>query len=248
LVGGFEFFPNELSKFSIEGFYKLYHNYPLSVNDSVSISSKPVDFGSFGDEEILSKGQGRAYGMELLFQSKNLGNFNVILSYTLVRSEATNYFNSFVPTAWDNRHLFNLTGLRDLGKNWNMGFKWRFVGGSPYTSWDLDKSSLATAWDAQGRPYPDYNRFNQERLKPFHQLDIRIDKAYYLKKWSLRFYLDIQNLYNFKSDEQEIIAREEDTNGVLLPPSGDPSRYSLKKIESSGSGTILPTIGVIIDL
>jgi hypothetical protein len=248
IVAGIEYYPNPLSKLSVEGFYKFYRNYPVSVSDSVSISSKPADFGSFGDEEVLSAGEGRAYGMEVLFQTKNFKGFNFILSYTLVRSEAKGLISEYIPTAWDNRHILNITGLRSLKRNWDVGFKWRFVGGTPYTPWDLEKSSLVSAWDAQGRAYPDYSRFNELRLSPFHQLDIRVDKAYYFKLWTLRFYIDIQNVYNFKSDEQAPLVREANADGSILPPSGVPQRYSLKSLTGDGAGTILPTIGVIIDL
>ncbi len=248
IVAGIEYYPNPLSKLSVEGFYKFYRNYPVSVSDSVSISSKPADFGSFGDEDVLSVGEGRAYGMEVLFQTKNFKGFNFILSYTLVRSEAKGLISKYIPTAWDNRHILNITGLRSLKRNWDIGFKWRFVGGTPYTPWDVEKSSLVSAWDAQSRAYPDYSRFNELRLNPFHQLDIRVDKAYYFKRWTLRFYVDIQNVYNFKSDEQAPLVREANTDGSLLPPTGVPQRYSLKSLTGDGAGTILPTIGVIIDL
>jgi hypothetical protein len=248
LVAGIAYYPNPESKLSVEGFYKFYRNYPVSVTDSVSISSKSPDFGSFGDEEVISTGKGKAFGMEVLFQTRNFKGFNFILSYTLVRSKAENIEGAYIPTAWDNRHILNLTGLKSFKRNWDIGFKWRFVGGTPYTPWDVAKSSLASAWDAQGRAYPDYSKYNQLRLKPFHQLDFRIDKSYYFKKWTLRFYIDIQNIYNFKSDEQAPLVLETGSNGVPLPASGSPLQYNLKTLDLEGSGTILPTIGMIIDL
>jgi hypothetical protein len=247
LVAGFDFLPNNKSKLSIEGFYKLYRNYPFSVADSIALASKGADFGTFGDEEILSKAKGRAYGMELFYQNKNLLGINTILSYTLVRSEFRNNGPDYVPTAWDNKHILNITATREFKGNWDAGFKWRFVGGSPYTPFDLDRSAVASAWDARGRTYLDYRQYNQMRLGSFHQLDIRIDKQYFFNRWSLRFYLDIQNLYNFKSTEPDNYIPAEDANGNRLPPSGDPPRYELSSIKSDGSGTILPTIGIIVE-
>jgi hypothetical protein len=248
LVAGFEYQPNQLSKLSIESFYKWYRNYPLSLNDSISISSKSVDFGTFGDEQVISMAIGKAYGAEFLYQNKDLAGFNIILSYTLVRSMATNYFGRFVPTAWDNKHILNLTTIRNFKRNWNIGLKWRFVGGAPYTPWDIGKSSLVSAWDVQGRAYPDYSQFNQLRLKSFHQLDLRVDKNYFFIKWSLRFYIDVQNVYGFKADEPAQLIRQVGSNGELLPATGIPSRYPLKVLESEGGGTILPTIGIIVEL
>jgi hypothetical protein len=247
IVFGFEVLPQKDAKFSIEGFYKYYRNYPFSVRDSINIASKSADYGTFGDEEVISQSDGQAYGFEVLAQDKSLLGFNVILSYTFVISKFTDKYNDFVPSAWDNRNIINLTVLRSLKKNWDIGAKWRFVGGAPYTPADLETSSYVPAWDARGREYPDYNRFNELRLKSFHQLDIRIDKTYFFKKWSLNLYVDVQNVYNFKA--------ENPPNYTNLDPEGnkayqDPpvnQYYDLRPLNSE-SGTVLPTIGIIVEI
>lgn len=252
LVSGFEYLPNDESVISIEGFYKYYRDYPFSVNDSISLANKGADYGTFGDEEVLSIAEGQAYGLELLARHRNLWGFNMVLSYTLVRSEFKefdqnlNLTSSYISTSWDNIHLLNLTATRDLKRNWQVGFKWRFVGGSPYTPFDENKSSLITAWNARGREYLDYSQLNALRLDPFHQLDIRIDKQFFLDKWSLMFYIDVQNLYNFKSDEPDKLITQTDQNGNLLIDIDDPARYDLKRIKSNGTGTVLPSLGIIV--
>ncbi len=247
-VGGIEFLPGQNSKFTIEGFYKLYANYPLSLNDSITIASKGADFGTFGDEEVISEGEGRAYGMELLYRNKNFLESNLIVSYTLVRSEFDDFSGKILPSAWDNRHILNITATRKFKGNWEAGYKWRFVGGAPYTPYDLTTSSLKSAWDAFGRPVLDYSRFNSSRFGSFHQLDVRVDKQFYFNKWSLITYIDIQNLYNFKSDEPDKYIRAENENGVPKPATGMPPRYELTKITGEGQGTVLPTVGIIIEL
>jgi hypothetical protein len=63
----------------------------------------------------------------------------------------------------------------------------------------------------------------------------------------LLFYLDIQNLYNFKSEEPDRLVRAVDASGAPLIDPMDPSRYVLRTIERDGSGTILPTVGIIIE-
>ncbi|MBW2458939.1 MAG: hypothetical protein JRI68_30855, partial [Deltaproteobacteria bacterium] len=42
---------------------------------------------------------------------------------------------------------------------------------------------------------------NSERLPMFHQLDIRIDKAWPFEAWKLSTYLDVQNVYNNRNVE-----------------------------------------------
>jgi hypothetical protein len=59
-------------------------------------------------------------------------------------------------------------------------------------------------------------------------------------------YTDIQNIYNHKADQPPILVREADSNGVPVADPGNPLKYSLKYL-ANGSGTVLPTIGLIIE-
>jgi hypothetical protein len=163
-----------------------------------------------------------------------------------VRSEFRDLNSIWIPSSWDNRHLFNVTATKKFNKNWDFGFKWRFVGGAPYTPYDLAKSAVKAAWDLQGQGYLDYSKFNTERLKAFHQLDLRIDKQFFLKGFSLMLYADVQNVYNHKADQPAILVRQSDVSGMPLTDPGDPSKYLLKYLESE-SGTVLPTIGIIFE-
>ncbi len=248
--GGVEYFVGSNSQIIAEGFYKHYNNYPFSVRDSVSLANKGGDFGVVGDEEVVSTGIGRAYGFEILGRSKEFGKYSFLASYTFVYSEFQNATGDYIPSAWDQRHLFNVLFSRIFQKNWTIGAKWRYAGGSPYTPYDEALSSNVLAWSAQGRGYLDYNRFNSERLPGAHQFDIRVDKEYYLKRMTLNFYLDIQNLYNFQAVGQDFLVRETDANGnpVILNPNAptEEQTYQLKYLKNT-SGTVLPTIGIIVE-
>lgn len=244
-VTGLDYLFTEKSKITLEGFYKRYHYYPFSVNDSVSIASKGADYGTFGDEEVTSTSEGRAYGFEVYYRNIDLKGFNVILSYTFVRSEFKEKTHQFIPSAWDNKHILNITLKKDIGRNWDIGAKWRFVGGAPFTPIDFVKSSNREIWDSKGRGYLNYNAYNSERLNDFNQLDVRVDKQYFFKKWSLNFYLDIQNLLAYKSEQQPIYSNL-DINGNIAVDPNDNTKYVLRKI-TDYSGNVLPTIGIIVE-
>jgi outer membrane receptor for ferrienterochelin and colicin len=246
LVAGFEVLTSENVQFTVEGFYKKYTHYPFSVRDSVPLSSKSADYGIFGDEELVSTSTGRAYGVEVLGRLKEFKKINLVFSYTYVRSEFRGLHSGWIPSSWDNRSLFSLTATRKFSRNWDIGLKWRFVGGAPYTPYDYEKSSLKAAWDIQGQGYLDYSKFNSLRLKAFHQLDLRIDKQYFFSSWSLMLYADIQNVYNFKADQPPILIRESDINRTPETDPSDPLKYSLKYIKNV-SGTVLPTVGIIME-
>lgn len=250
IVAGLELRPNEQSRVTLEGFYKLYGDYPFSIADSVAISGKSADFGVFGDEPVTSDGKGRAYGLELLIRHNDLLGFNLISSLTLVRSEFEDINGDYVPSAWDNKFLYNITATRKIGKNWDVGAKWRFVGGAPYTPYDLETSALVSAWDRRSQAYLDYSQFNKLRLGSFHQLDVRVDRQFFFDKWSLMVYLDIQNLYNFKADEADkYVNKNTDGDVVIENPTAPASeqRYALRRIPSDGQGTVLPTVGIMVE-
>jgi len=245
IVAGIDYRRNEKSKITLEGFYKMYNYYPFSIRDSVSLASKGADFGVSGAEGVIPTSKGKAWGAELYFREKLSRVFDVTVSYTWVRSSFKDKHGDYIPSAWDNRNIVNITALASLTKNWDIGIKWRFVGGAPYTPYDFYRSSLIEAWDASGQGYLDYNKYNTELLNVFHQLDLRVDKQYYFKKWSLNLYLDISNLYNFKAQQPDVLVQVRNANGK--PVQKDPLNYELKYLPSE-SGTVLPTLGIIVEI
>lgn len=243
LIGGFEYRPTSTVLFSLEGFLKDYKNYPFSINDNISLANKGADFGVIGDEAVISTSNGRAYGAE--FQTRiNSQKGNLNLSYTLVRSEFDDAAGNYLPSSWDSKHLIALTGTRELKKDWRIGGRWRFVGGLPYTPWDLEKSSYVDVWNLTGGPSLDYSKLNANRYSAFHQLDMRVDKSFYLNKITAKFYIDIQNLYNFQAEQQDIIIRQQDANGNYLTTDNG-TKYVLESVDNT-TGTVLPTIGIIL--
>ncbi|MGM0474571.1 MAG: TonB-dependent receptor [Bacteroidota bacterium] len=251
LVAGVEWLPDQESKMSVEGFYKKYDQYPFSLRDSISLASKGADFGIFGAEPVVSTARGRAYGTEFLYRNRDLSGINLTVSYTLVRSETLPQRESlkdlgWIPTTWDNIHLLNILGFRKFKGNWQVGFKWRFVGGQPYTPFDYRTSSLIQYWDVTKTAAFDLNQYNQLRYKPFHQLDLRVDKEWFLSKITINLYADVQNVYNFETTSSTFLVTEKNDSGNPVVDPEDPTRYLMKEIESA-AGTVLPTVGIIIE-
>jgi len=249
-IAGFEFFRNADSKISLEGFYKKYNDYPISVTDSISLANKGADFAVIGDEEIISRGKGRAYGLELSGRYVLFENMESIVSYTLVKSEFDNYKGEYIPSSWDSRHIFTMTTTKPFGQKWQAGYRLRYVSGLPYTPYHLEKSSLVTAWQTRGQPFKDFSKYNSKRLKDFVQLDIRIDRRFYFSNIALTLYLDVQNVLNYQAEQPDIIIPETDSSGdrIIVNPDAPKSeqRYKLERIDNT-TGTVLPTIGIILD-
>jgi hypothetical protein len=239
--------PEKNRRFSVEGFYKLYKDYPSSVLNGIALANLGADFGVIGNEPVISNAEGRAYGLEFLAQQRLYNNFYGIAAITLVRSEFTNpNTEGFVPSAWDNGIIVSLTAGKRFGKNWEAGARWRYLGGLPYTPIDVANSSLINVWNLRGAGIQDFNQINALRLREFHQLDIRIDKRYFFDKWNFNWYIDIENLYNFKADQPQLLLPIRDAQGSLQVNPNDPSRYLMRLVDNP-AGTIIPTIGVIVE-
>jgi len=246
-VLGVEFLPATNTKITVEGFYKRYLNYPFLLRDSVSLANLGSDFGVIGNEPVTSSSEGRSYGVEFLAQQKLFKGFYGIVAYTWVVSEFEDKNGDFKPSAWDNGNIITLTGGKKFKGNWELGVRFRYLGGAPYTPFDQDLSSVRTNWDLRGVGILDYDRLNTERNGAVHQLDLRIDKRFFFNKWSLNVYFDIQNAYNYQAPLSPFITVQRDENGLPLEDPNDPSRYSTKIVENF-SGNVLPSIGLIIEL
>lgn len=242
---GLSWRPRNTFELSIEGFYKKYDKIPFSIVDGIPLACKGNDYGVIGNEALSSTSQGRAYGAEILMKWLIAKKLNLSTSFTLFKSEYRNNKESeYIASAWDNRYIFNMSGTYNFPHNWSLGMKVSCIGGAPYTPYDIDKSSLVTAWNAQGRPYYDYGQYNTGRLPAFGQLDVRVDKTFYLKRCMLGFYIDLQNVTNSKFRQPDILM----STGVIENPSAPiaEQRYKMKYI-SQKSGTLMPTLGITFE-
>ena len=242
---GLSWHPENTFELSAEGFYKQYDKIPFSIADGIPLACKGNDYGVIGNEALSSTAQGRAYGIEILMKWLIAKKLNLASSFTLFKSEYRNNKQSeYIASAWDNRYIFNMSGTYNFPHNWSLGMKISCIGGAPYTPYDVEKSSLVTACNAQGRPYYDYTKYNTGRLPAFGQLDVRVDKTFYLKRCMLGFYIDLQNVTNSKFKQPDILM----STGVIENPSAPMAeqRYKMKYITQK-SGTLMPTLGITFE-
>ncbi len=254
IVGGLEYNTASNSKITLEGYYKTYSDYPFLLRDSISLANLGGDFGVIGNEPTVSTAKGRSYGVELLFQQRLYKGFYGIASYTLGWSEFEDKNGDFVPSAWDARHILNLTLGKSFKKNWEVGINWRLQTGLPITPFDNENSALVSNWDVNGRALPNYNLLNTQRQGNFTNLNVRVDKKWNFKKWDLNLYLDVQNLLgatipvdflilDVPLDEQGTPIGEPTIINPNAP--GNEQQYQLKTL-TDDQGTTLPTLGIVV--
>ena len=237
LVAGIEYLLTESSRISVEGFAKIYNDYPVSIIDNVSLANKGGGFEVVGNEPVRFDGRGRTRGIELLYQQKFNGKLYAIAAFTFYRSEFTNGDkDNYLPSTWDNGQLVSLTAGYKFARNWEISSRFRFLGRAPYAPVNEDET-LAN--------YPaivrDYTRLGEDRLDSFQQLDFRVDKKWNFKRFSLDLYFDIQNILFSQTPSEPAYGLDRNQEGEIVEP------RNLVIVNTNETDAALPSIGVVIN-
>lgn len=250
LVAGLEYLPTKTLRFTLEGFYKKYNNYPVSARTGISLANQGADFGVIGNEQLVGNGAGEAYGFEFFAQQKLYKNFFLVGSYTLFWTKFAGADQILLPSAWDNRHLLSITTGKKFRKNWELGLKYRYQGGVPYTPIDLEASQRNYA--VVGREILDFTRLNSLRLTGFSQLDLRVDKKWNFRRTTLDLFLDVTNVLGTGNPVFPTFTLQRNADNTAFattdgkPLAADGSN-GIPVILDSEDGSALPTIGLIFE-
>lgn len=200
VIGGFEYFPAEDMKFSLELFYKGYGDLALPVN-RLSAGKDTTDTENY----YMSEGKGRAAGIEFFFHKKMFDRWYAIASYAFSKSEFWDpRYNEWYPGAYDFRHVANIVGgykfIKD--ESWRLPMKiltlnsdefiisgrFRYMGERPYTQ--------RIYYPELRRWYIDETRYNTERFPDYRRFDLSFQWKVHFKNAHLTSYLNIQNFFN----------------------------------------------------
>ena len=237
VVAGLEYLVTKSSRITLEGFLKLYDDYPISILDSVSLANKGAGFEVLGSEPVSSVGRGRTYGAELLYQQQFTGKYYAIAAFTLYRSEFTGFDeDEFIPSAWDNGLLVSLTAGYKFGNNWEISGRYRYGGPVPFVP--VDRAATLANYPAI---ILDFSRLGEEELDAFSQLDVRLDKKWNFEKFSLDIFLDIQNILAATIPSEPQYGLDRNDEGEIIQPE------QLVVVDEDETGTLLPSIGIVIN-
>jgi len=171
-----------------------------------------------GEPLASNDGEGRAYGLEILVRQELWKNLYGWVAYTLSQSQRRDHPDQdWHPFQFDQPNIFTLIASYLLPKGFQAGLRFRYASGNPFTP-------VVTAfYDSNTDRYvPIAGNPFSARLKPFMQLDLRVDKTFTFNKWRLALYLDLQNATRASNPEAVVynfdftVARP--VNGLPLLP------------------------------
>jgi hypothetical protein len=249
LVAGVEYAISPSSRITVEGFYKIYNNYPVSNRDSVSLANLGGDFGILGNEAVSSVGKGHTYGVEFFFQQRFTKNFYAVVAYTYYYSQFTGFdTKKYIPSTWDNRNLISFTGGYKFKRNWELGARFRFIGRQPYTPYDTAASRINYSYKGTGTL--DKTQYNQLRLdNVYNVLDIRVDKKWNFKKWALDAFIDLQNIYQSLQPGVDTYTLKRNPDNSFATNNGKPfdGTNGIGLLISYPNAASFPTIGIVVE-
>ena len=197
----------------VTGFYKI-------LNDLVMPSDRPVERdGRVVRENYAGNGEGRIWGVEVMLRHRLFHNFFGWISYTLSRSERKDGKDApWHLFQYDQIHILTLLGSYRLPRGFQVGLRFRYVTGTPCTplSKGVFDSDVENFEPVAHEPY-------SARTEAYHQLDLRIDKAWIFDYWIFTIYLDVQNVYFHANEELSHYsydyAEREPIRGLPIQPS-----------------------------
>lgn len=173
----------------------------------------------------VNNSQGESYGFEVLLSKKNIdaaARLNGWISYSL--AYADRYERGVkIPFRFDQRHTVNVVLNYKIGDSWDLGMRWQFGSGFPFTEpAGIKPRVLLVDADGDGKAetpkiatrssfsnpevtevvydidYGNRERFNS-RKPDYHRLDFRATYSTVLWNLKWQFYIDVVNVYNRKN-------------------------------------------------
>ncbi len=197
-------------------FYNRLYDLVVGREDRLRFFSGPPPVGPFDVEPYGNVGTGRVCGIELLLR---LQAENTLALVSTTFSNSVRVDRDGVSELFASDQPFVLNGLvsQELPKQWRVGTRARASSGNPYTP------VINRVYDMSSRSFvPIYGERDSARLPTFWSVDARIDKEWTYDKWSLTFYVDVQNVFNTQNPEvmswSNDYSEETPINGLPIVP------------------------------
>lgn len=189
LIGGVEWLIDENTRFRAEAFRKTYRD--------LAIHPVRLTQTSFADGNYFNAGRGNASGFELSVQRALTGFFSGQASYSFLRSRRSFDAGSpLVPSDFERPHQLVLIGITRF-YGFTVAAKYRLASGLPYTL--RTPIEIFPGSFAYLQRIASLNDINAGRLPNFASLDLRAEKRFAFRRWSLAPYIDYFNITNHDS-------------------------------------------------
>ena len=217
---------------SIEGYYKDMKNLYEFQN------SPKFNFLNGSVKDLITVGEGEAYGVELFF-NKSAGDLNGWIGYTLSwtrrQFDKLNNGRVFFPRH-DRRQDVSIVLTYKVSNSFNIGATWSYATGQRITTstgqFGFQDIGLNNSTDLNF----DYDQRDNFKLPDYHKLDMSFNYSFIWNDLPFKTYLAIFNVYNRKNPFAVFSTKNTSSGSVLNNP-------ELKQITLF---PFLPTVGISV--
>ncbi len=153
------------------------------------------------DEEAvyLNQGTGYAQGTEVFLRHRRDDQFFAWISYAYSLSKRRDRpGDPYRFYTFDQTHVATLAASYNLTPTWEVGAKWQYRSGNPYTP-VVDAVQETNPRNGETIYLPVYAETFSDRLPAYHRLDLRVSKVFQVGGWKLGAFLELLNVYNRKN-------------------------------------------------
>lgn len=172
----------------VTAFYNRLSDLIVGREDRLRFFTGPPPVGPFDTDPYANDGVGMVCGVESQVRYEGptaVGLLTVTLSHSERQDRPDEPEELFL---YDQPVVINALWSQQLPRNWRLGGRLRLGSGNPYTP------VVNRFYDTDSRAFiPVYGERSSARLPMAYSIDIRVDKTYTFKRWSLQTYLDLQN-------------------------------------------------------
>ena len=200
LTAGVSLVDSRRMRMTVEGYQKLYSDYPVSVDfPQLTMANIADTFGkAFLMFPMTSEGKGVARGVEMAIDVKAARWLTLSSALTYMRSWYSGLDGVLRKGSFDIPVVANFAGNARLSKYWTSSFRYSGSTGKPYTADDM---ALSTAQD---RDVYDLAQINSLRAAMYSRLDLRAEWTHPMRRGALTVHLGLDNVLgtsNFYSNE-----------------------------------------------
>ncbi len=185
----------------IELYYQSLYNLPVENNDTsyYCTLNEGIDFKYV---ELVNKGSGKNYGVEISVERFFDNNFYFLLNSSLFDSKYKSLEGVWRNTRYNNNYIVNILGgkeFKNIGKKQNqtlaLNTKIFFEGGQRYIP-VLRDAQGNVAVDPENDRYFDYSKAYNDKLDNIFQLNFSVSYKFNKPRATHEIFLDLMNLTN----------------------------------------------------
>ena len=182
-------------RLKLETYHQWLFDAPVEQTSSYySLLTEGADFAPIDKGNLVNKGTGRNYGVEMTLERFFTNNYYFLLTTSLFESTYKGSDGIERNTPFNNQYVVNLLTGREfrLGRNNVFSINWKITtaGGRFITPINLEQSA------AQGQAVNEYDRAFSKRQTPYFRTDLKIGYKINRARMTHEIAFDLQNLTN----------------------------------------------------